>query len=85
MADEREQALPTPRESWLKMDPEHFAAAMMRCQHAGAYCAEDGFCHFDGDCFGGRKTEQEAVHVLDELLGEVKALRAEVRALREAR
>lgn len=45
-----------PRESWLRgNNHEQFALAMMRCQHAGGYCAQDGFCHFrrngDGSCF----------------------------------
>lgn len=49
-----------PRESWLKggdtdADHEHFAAAMMRCQHGGAFCAHDGICHYDGDCFRSAK------------------------------
>lgn len=38
------------REAWLASDvPALFAEAMVRCHHAGAYCATDGFCHF-GDC-----------------------------------
>lgn len=38
------------RESWLASDvPELWAEAVVRCQHAGGYCGQDGFCHF-GDC-----------------------------------
>lgn len=40
----------TCREAWLSSeDPTLFAEAMMRCQHPGAFCASDGFCHY-GDC-----------------------------------
>jgi len=40
------------RETWLKSeDPEKFAAAAIKCEHAGGYCMSDGFCHFDGVCF----------------------------------
>jgi hypothetical protein len=36
-----------PCEEWLRGDDdERFAAAMMRCRHAGAFCTADGFCHF---------------------------------------
>lgn len=38
------------REAWLESDvPELFAAAAVRCQHAGGYCMSDGYCHY-GDC-----------------------------------
>lgn len=41
-----------PKESWLRSnDPEKFAAAMMRCGHPAAYCAQDGYCHCGGKCF----------------------------------
>lgn len=45
-----------PRESWLRggdtdADHERFAAAMIKCQHPMALCADDGYCHLDGDCF----------------------------------
>lgn len=48
--------LGAPQEIWLKggttdLDHERFAAAMMRCQHGGGYCGQDGVCHHDGDCF----------------------------------
>jgi len=56
-----------PRESWLKSEvPEKFAEAMMKCQHLGAYCGQDGFCHF-GDCFvasDDEETLRKAVKVL---------------------
>ena len=40
------------KESWLKStNDEKFAAAAMKCQHAGAYCMQDGFCHYEGICF----------------------------------
>ena len=53
-------------ESWLKpgnteKDHERFAEAMMMCQHGGAFCAQDGFCHYDGDCFrSARSAAREA-------------------------
>lgn len=38
------------REEWLRSDvPALFAEAAVRCQHAGAFCMSDGYCHF-GDC-----------------------------------
>lgn len=40
----------TCHERWLESDvPKLFAEAAIRCQHAGAYCMQDGFCHY-GDC-----------------------------------
>lgn len=52
--------LGAPHESWLRggdtdLDHSRFAAAMMNCQHGGGYCAQDGFCHHDGDCFRSAK------------------------------
>jgi len=41
-----------PCEAWLSSEnPAAFAEAMIKCQHSGAFCAQDGFCHFDGECF----------------------------------
>lgn len=38
------------REAWLSSDvPKLWAEAMVRCQHAGGHCGQDGFCHY-GDC-----------------------------------
>ena len=35
-------------ESWLMSDtPRLFGEAMVRCKHAGGYCGEDGFCHYE--------------------------------------
>lgn len=53
--------LGTPNETWLRggdadIDHERFAAAMMKCQHSGAFCAQDGVCHHDGDCFRSTKS-----------------------------
>lgn len=37
-------------EAWLSSDvPKLWAEAVVRCQHAGGYCGQDGFCHY-GDC-----------------------------------
>lgn len=55
---------------------ERFANAMMKCRHAGGYCAEDGFCHYDGDCF---KTASPAVEA------RIEEVEAELRALKEQR
>lgn len=43
-----------PRESWLR-SPNHdrWAAAMVKCQHAGGHCGADGYCHYEGECFEG--------------------------------
>lgn len=38
------------KEVWLKSDiPELWATAMVRCQHPGAFCGSDGYCHY-GTC-----------------------------------
>lgn len=35
-------------ESWLMSDtPRLFGEAMVRCKHAGGYCGQDGFCHYE--------------------------------------
>lgn len=40
------------REVWLKsQDHEKAARAAVKCQHAGALCMQDGFCHYGGECF----------------------------------
>lgn len=51
-------------EKWLDSDDPHkFASAMMKCQHYGAFCSSDGFCHFNGDCFRSAKSSaREAVN-----------------------
>lgn len=37
------------REAWLASDvPELWAEAQVRCQHAGAFCGQDGYCHLGG-------------------------------------
>lgn len=67
-------------EAWLwpaaNTDLHHgrFAKAMMKCQHAGAYCAADGFCHYDGGCF---KTAEPAIEArIEELEAELVTLKA---------
>jgi hypothetical protein len=38
------------REWWLRSDvPKLFGEATFRCQHAGGFCMQDGYCHF-GTC-----------------------------------
>jgi hypothetical protein len=38
------------KEEWLASDvPALWAEAMVRCQHPGGHCGQDGFCHY-GDC-----------------------------------
>lgn len=42
------------RESWLahdNLDHEKFAAAAMLCESGSGSCVQDGFCHYDGQCF----------------------------------
>lgn len=49
-ADRRNLADGKCSEAWLRSDiPKLFAEAALRCQHAGGYCIQDGFCHY-GDC-----------------------------------
>ena len=61
-------------ESWLNpktdedISHERFAKAMMKCQHAGAYCASDGFCHYGGDCFRSAKSSaKEAARMIRDI------------------
>lgn len=70
------------REEWLRpvadldLHHERFAKAMMKCQHAGGHCAEDGFCHFDGDCFKTAEPQVECrIEELEKELAALKALR----------
>jgi hypothetical protein len=69
-------------ERWLRplantdLHNERFAKAMMKCRHAGAFCASDGFCHFDGECF---KTASPDIE------DRIEKLEAEVLRLKELR
>lgn len=70
------------REEWLRpladteIFHERFAKAMMKCRHAGGFCAADGFCHFDGDCFKTASPKIEArIEELEAELRELKAMR----------
>lgn len=60
------------REEWLKSeDPDEYAAAMVLCQHAGGYCSQDGFCHFEGSCFQPNEIGyREALKKLNGLIAE---------------
>lgn len=69
-------------EAWLRtiadteLHHERFAKAMMKCQHHGGFCAEDGYCHFDGDCFKTAEPKIEArIEELEDELKRLKALR----------
>lgn len=54
-----------PRGSWLRSeDPYKFAAAMSKCRHNGAFCAQDGFCHY-GDCFSKKRQKDEILSRLE--------------------
>lgn len=71
------------REEWLRpsgdtdLDHERFAKAMMKCQHGGGYCASDGFCHHDGDCFKTAEPRVESrIEELEKELAALKALRS---------
>ena len=36
------------KEAWLRSDVPHlWAEAVIRCQHAGSFCGQDGFCHLE--------------------------------------
>lgn len=64
-------------ESWLKSEnPERFAKAMLKCQHSGAFCAQDGYCHFEGSCF----KHEEEVDIQD-IWNELKEIRKMLKAL----
>ena len=70
-------------EAWLtpksdtEMDHDRFGKAMMKCQHAGAFCAADGFCHFNGDCFKSAAPHVEArIEEIEQELQRLKALRS---------
>jgi len=79
----RIEAMPWACEAWLRpiadtdLHHDRFAKAMMKCQHAGGFCAADGFCHFDGDCFKTAEPKVEArIEELERELAELKALRS---------
>lgn len=56
----RPYGLDRPLESWLHADDyRRAAAAACVCQHGGAFCMADGYCHYGGRCFG--RTHDEAV------------------------
>jgi len=39
-------------EKWLKSDNhDKFAAAAILCEAGNGFCVQDGYCHFDGQCF----------------------------------
>lgn len=70
-------------EAWLKpigdteLHHERFGKAMVKCRHSGAFCAQDGFCHFDGDCFKTAEPAIEArIEELETELARLKALRS---------
>lgn len=69
-------------EKWLSpegdtdADHERFAKAMMKCQHAVGHCAQDGFCHHDGDCFKAASDPiEEEIEELEARLAALKSLR----------
>ena len=69
-------------ESWLvpkgndDVDHERFAKAMMKCQHGGGHCAQDGFCHHDGDCFKAAPDPiEDEIEELETRLAALKSLR----------
>jgi hypothetical protein len=70
-------------EAWLRpvadldLHHERFGKAMMKCQHAAGYCAEDGFCHLDGECFKTAEPKVEArIEELEQELAALKELRS---------
>lgn len=62
-------------EAWLKSDdPEKFASAAVKCEHAGGFCMDDGFCHFDGRCFRtGRSAMTSACREIERAANEQPA------------
>ncbi len=86
-------------EAWLKSpDHEKFAAAAVKCQHAGAFCIQDGFCHNDGECFRSNlaalnaairaiqtAAENEPHDIAINMLDAVKWLRSQMEEARKLR
>jgi len=74
----------TPRESWLKggdtdADHERFALAMDKCQHSGGFCAEDGECHYAGDCFlSARSARREAAQLIRAITTDSQVVQAHI-------
>lgn len=60
------------RESWLRSeDPERFAAAAVKCSHAGGFCMSDGYCHYDGRCFrSGYAAMAKACQLIEAVAGD---------------
>ena len=83
MADPAEIARPSgrPSEAWLRStDPKKAAEAMVRCQHAGAFCWSDGYCHY-GTCFSRSRIDKGVDARLDRMEQQLEALSAQVRAI----
>lgn len=55
---------------------ETFAQAAMQCQHLGAFCIQDGYCHFNGDCFVKKNLSPE------EMIQEMQFMKDELRDAR---
>ena len=53
---------------------EKYGDAVSKCQHAGAYCIEDGYCHYDGDCFKNL-SHADAIKANEMLLAEIDSLK----------
>jgi hypothetical protein len=69
-------------EGWLRpaantdLHHERFGNAMGKCRHAGAYCASDGFCHFDGECFKTAPPDiEDRIEKLEAEIAKLKELR----------
>lgn len=66
----------------LSTNDKTYADAINRCQHAGAYCAQDGYCHFNGDCFVNLDlTREQAIAEIDHLKSELEDARVKYRSM----
>lgn len=70
-------------EGWLRplantdLHHERFGKAMAKCQHAGAYCASDGFCHYEGACFKTASPDiEDRIEKIEAELALLKATRS---------
>lgn len=66
----------------LSTNDKTYADAITRCQHAGAYCAQDGYCHLNGECFANPDlTREQAIAEIDHLRSELEDARVKYRSI----
>lgn len=69
----------------LSNNHETWANAMVRCQHAGAFCGADGYCHNEGNCFVDQElTREQAILEIDQLTQQLHTQKQKIDSLNVA-